>query len=216
MLLSTPFVPFTFALGLLFGLLLLEVVGLLLGLSIFGHTGDVDIPADHGLDLEAQPNVEALLSHQASPLPETETRGAPLMVTCAAALLGFGVTGILVQSLASAVAGPMPLWAAVILASVLGLGFARAFGGVFARLIPSIQTTATSAQFLGGIQGVVTQGTARRGAAAEVRLRDRHGNLHHFRCEPLNDADVIPQGTPVITIRRRNGDGFILRILPLT
>lgn len=215
MLLSTPFLPFTFALGLLFGLLLLEVLALLLGLSLFGVEADVDIPTDQGLDLEAQPDVAALLSQQAA-LPEAETRGAPLMVSFAAALLGFGVTGVLVQSLASAIANPLPLWAAGGLALVLGLGFARAFGRVFARLVPRIQTTATSAQFLGGIQGVVTQGTARRGAAAEVRLRDRHGNLHHFRCEPLNDADVIPEGTPVITIRRRKGDGFILRILPLT
>lgn len=47
---------------------------------------------------------------------------------------------------------------------------------------------------MGGLRGTVTQGTARAGSAAEVRLRDRHGNLHFMRCEPFHDADIIPEG----------------------
>jgi hypothetical protein len=58
-----------------------------------------------------------------------------------------------------------------------------------------------------------------------VRLRDRHDNIHHIRCEPLRDEDVIPEGTEVLTLRRRvpgaerlradGADDWILVILPI-
>jgi hypothetical protein len=66
------------------------------------------------------------------------------------------------------------------------------------------------------LRGTVTQGTARRGSPAEVRLRDRHGNTHYQRCEPWHEADVIPEGTEVVTLRMRRPDGgWSLRILPI-
>ncbi|WP_227754250.1 OB-fold-containig protein [Stagnihabitans tardus] len=215
--LSTAFLPFTFAFVLLAGLVLLELVALLLGGSLIGSDAP-EVDLDPGLD--AEPDIDALLAGG----PETELapdgfglRGAPLIIWLAAALLGFGAAGVMIQSLAAALSAPLPLWGALPLALVAGLGFARAFGRAFARLIPRIETTATSTQFMGGLRGIVTQGTARRGQAAEVRLRDRHGNLHHLRCEPYREDDVIPEGAEVLTIRRRAPDGsFILRIIATT
>ena len=186
MLLDPDYAPFTLALGLLAGLVLLELGALMIGTSLMGDEAE-------------------------SPLAEPQAQGAPLMIRAAAFLLGFGSVGLIVQSLVA----PPPFVAPGV-ALILGIGFSRAFSRLFARALPRITTTATSAQFMGGLQGLVTQGTARRGSAAEVRLRDRHGNLHHFRLEPLNDADIIPEGTEVMTVRRREGTQFILRIIPLS
>ena len=61
--------------------------------------------------------------------------------------------------------------------------------------------------------GVVTQGTARRGAPTEVRLTDRHGNTHYIRAEPLKDDDVIVAGTQVLVLRHKLNEGY--RIVPL-
>jgi hypothetical protein len=95
------------------------------------------------------------------------------------------------------------------------VAFTRLFGSALAGLLPQIETTATSAQFMGGLRGIVTQGTARQGAPAEVRLRDRHGNTHHMRCEPFRDTDVIEQGTEVLLLRKRTPGGWTLQIVPL-
>ncbi|MGV8986545.1 MAG: OB-fold-containig protein [Cypionkella sp.] len=235
--LSQAYAPFTFALGLMLALLALEVAALLLGLSLHGGEADLDISpevealqASFDLAPDADPDLTTLLEASAA-LHNTEIappaagaldllglRGVPLMIWIASVLLSFGLGGYLLQGLASALlGGPLPVLAAIPVAAVAALAFSRGFAKVFARLVPRMETTATTAQFMGGLRGVVSQGTARKGFAAEVRLHDRHGNLHFLRAEPYNLDDVIPEGTEVLTLRERLGpDRWGLRILPLS
>jgi hypothetical protein len=233
LLFSPPFVPFALALGLLAGLFLLELVVLVLGGSLFGGEG-VDADVDPGLeafDLEPGdiPDLQAMIaaadSEQA--VPETaEPSGlagllglgaTPFMIWLAALLLGFGVSGLVLQSVADAVAGaPLTPGLAVLATLPLGLGFARRFARSFARVLPKLETTATSVQFMGGLRGRVTQGVARQGSPAEVRLTDRHGNTHYLRCEPLLTDAVITEGSDVLTVRLRTApQSWALRILAL-
>lgn len=238
-LLSGPYVPFALSLGLLLALLAVEMVALLLGGSLLG-SGDagVDVSpevaaleASFDLAPDAVPDLDQLLAASAalqdmSAAPQAAAAGpgllglghSPFMVWLAAALLGFGVTGIAVQSLTGGMLGaPLPVLPVAMGAGLAGLGFARQFARAFGRMLPGLETSATSAQFMGGLRGVVSQGTARAGMPAEVRLRDRHGNIHYLRCEPFSDRDVIPEGTEVLTLRERLGpDRWGLRILPLT
>jgi membrane protein implicated in regulation of membrane protease activity len=137
----------------------------------------------------------------------------PLMIWLAALLFSFGTAGFMVQKLT----GGLPIWLAVAMAAMAALAFTRTFARGFARLVPKFETTATSVQFMGGLRGVVTQGTARVGAAAEVKLRDRHGNLHFVRCEPFSVEDQIVEGTEVLTLRKRLGpDRWSLTILSVS
>jgi hypothetical protein len=235
-LLSTPYVPFALALGLLLALLGLELIALLLGGSLLG-SGDADAPDVAGPEAQfdfapdAEPDVGALLEASVAmeapdqDLPDGSAGWAgliglghtPFMIWLAALLMGFGLSGLILQSVVQNILGaPLGTTLAVLIAAVIGLGFARTFARFFGNLLPQIETTATSAQFMGGLRGVVTQGTARNGQPAEVRLRDRHGNTHYLRCEPFRDTDIIPEGTEVLTLRERlaNG-GWGLRILPL-
>lgn len=237
-LLSAGFAPFSMALALLVALFVLELVALMIGGSVFGAgESDLDVSpeiaaleASFDLDPGELPDVGALndasaalegLAPEASGV--TASPGilglgqAPFMVWFAALLLGFGVAGFGLQTLADTVfGGPLPLWVAAPVAGVFGLGFARRFARVFGRLLPGIETSATSAQFMGGLRGTVTQGVARTGSPAEVQLHDRHGNVHHMRCEPFRAADIIPEGTDVLMVRERDGNGgWRLRILPL-
>jgi hypothetical protein len=237
---SPNYLPFTFALGLMIGFLVLELVALLLGLSLHGSESDLDISpeilalqASFDLPSDATPDVPALLDasdalHGAelnAATPDTPTglleilglRGVPLMIWLAALLFSFGVSGYVVQGIASAITGAsLAALIAAPLAAAVALVFTRSFARIFARLVPRMETTATSAQFMGGLRGTVTQGTARAGSAAEVRLRDRHGNLHFMRCEPFHDADIIPEGAEVITVREKLGPSqWGLRILAI-
>lgn len=234
-LLSLPYVPFALALGFLLALLLVEVVALLVGGSVLSGAGEsADLsPLESSFDLDpgTEPDVPQLLAASealddlgAAPLEPGGLSGllglghSPFMVWLAALALGFGVSGLAVQSLAtSTLGGPLPLLVVGAGALVLGLAFARRFARLFGRLLPGVETSATSIQFLGGLRGVVSQGTARSGSPAEVRLFDRHGNVHHLRCEPFVVGEEIPEGTEVLTLRERQGQGrWGLRIVRLS
>lgn len=234
-LLTPPYLPFALALGLLAGLLAVEVVALALGGSLMAGDGGAEVSGPDVAALEAQfdlpagaePDVDALAAAADTLQAEGPGTGGgalallglgrvPFAIWLAAMLNGFGVTGLAVQSVASATLGA-PLGAALaILPAIAGaVGFTRLFGRALAGLVPQVETTATSAQFMGGLRGVVSQGTARQGSAAEVRLRDRHGNTHYMRCEPFRDSDVIEQGTEVLLLRERTPAGWTLRIVAL-
>ncbi len=235
--LTGPFVPFTLALALLFGLLALEIVlgfigGTLLGLGADADMDfdvDIDAPDIGDLDIDfgdadpqlfdfAEPDVDA-------DLPETEMPASgptswlgigkmPVLIWIAALLLGFGVSGFALQSLASGLLGvTLPAVLAAIPAALAGIWFAKTFGGAFARLLPKTETTAMSARHLGRRTGIVTQGTAKRGNPSEVKVTDRHGNTHYLRGEPLKDDDEIAAGTEVLVLRHRLEEGY--RLVPL-
>jgi hypothetical protein len=230
-LLALPFVPFTLALALLLAFLVLELLALLLGGSLLG-AGDSDFEIDPAyealagsFDLEtgAAPDLDAMASaSEAMQEMSASPAGVPagglsgllglghttFMIWFASLLLGFGLGGFILQSAATALSGAaLPVVLAAGAALFAGLAFARAFARRFARLLPQVETTATSAQFMGGLRGVVSQGIARAGSPAEVRLRDRHGNIHYVRCEPFLAEEVIAEGTSVLTVRRRLGPG---------
>lgn len=233
-LLTGPFVPFTFALALLTGLLLLELILLLIGGTLLGMGADADLDADFDVDApdlgdldidfgDADPDAfdafdpdvdapeTASGSGMAGPASWLGIGKVPTLIWIASILLGFGVSGLVLQSfVAGLLGGPLPALLAVLPAAFVGAWFAGTFGTAFARLLPRTESTAMSARHLGRRTGTVTQGTARRGSPAEVRVRDRHGNTHYLRAEPLNDEEEIPQGTEVLVLRHRYDTGYRL------
>lgn len=234
--LSPAFAPFTFALGLMLGLLALELLSSLLGLSLQGSHPDLapdlaDLQASFDLTPHAEIDIPALVAASTALDHASDTETAPdtgllamiglgqvpLLIWLAAMLFSFGLGGFFLQTMATSFGSPLSPWVAVPIALFGALKFARGFATTFARLIPRLETTATTVQFMGGLRGVVTQGTARAGAPAEVRLRDRHGNLHHMRCEPFRARDVIAEGTQVLTLRQRLGPNqWGLRIIAIS
>ena len=235
--LTGPFVPFTLALALLFGLLALELVLALLGATLLGLGAaadiDVDIDApdigDFDIDFgEADPDlfefgepevdadldVDAADSLAAGPAAWLGLGKVPTLLWIASLLLGFGVFGLVLQTLLTSALGfGVPAVIAMVPAAFAGVWFARKFGALFARLLPKTETAALSARHLGRRTGVVTQGTARRGKPTEVKVTDRYGNTHYIRGEPLKDDDAIPAGTEVRVLRHRYETGY--RLVPL-
>lgn len=219
LMLTGPFAPFTFALALLGGLLALEVVLALLGGTLLGLGADADLDAgfegldgpDAGLD---GADADAPAGAQHGPMAWLGLHDQPAMIWLASALLGFGVSGLAVQALADALARPLPGWLAAPPALLAGLLFARGFGRALARLVPRTETSAQSARQLARRTGVVSQGTAARGRPAEVRVTDRHGNVHFLRAEPLRDDIVIPQGAEVVVLSAPREAGY--RLVPLS
>ena len=230
--LTEPFVPFTISLGLLFGLLALEFVFALIGGTILGLGADADLDVDldmpdvvdFGLDIDgvdmadleiadfdADVDATAPTTAVTGPLSWLGFGKVPMMIWIAAFLLGFGLSGFVLQQLMNAIFGlALPAAIAIVPAGFAGIAFTSKFSGFFARIIPKTETTAVSNRRLGRRVGTVTQGTARRGKPAEVRVTDRHGNTHYLRGEPLNDDQAITAGTSVLVLRHRGEDGYRL------
>lgn len=230
-LLGGAFAPFTFALALLFGLMGLELVALLLGGSLMGGDNSVDpgigeTPDLGDFDLDLAPE-GALVDPGDLELADFEPEAAieassglaswlglgkmPTLIWLAVLLMGFGLSGLGLQiALHDLIGIEAPAALAAVPAGVFGLWFARVFGGVFARLLPQTETEASSLRHLGRRRGIITQGTAARGRAAEVRVTDRFGNAHYLRAEPLRDAETLQQGTEVLVLRDRRSDVYVL------
>jgi hypothetical protein len=223
-LLAEHMVPFSIALALLFGLMALELVAALLGGSILGAGGDADMDIDADFDLDADFDIDASAEFEADfdadIDPEIDVADAdtsaggglagmlgmgkvPFLIWLGSFLLAFGLGGFVLQSVLDSIIGlTLPASLAAGIMVPVGLGFARGFSEVFARLLPKSESTALSENHLGRTRGVVTTGVAKRGNPAQVRVQDRHGNTHYLRAEPMRDEEEIPQGTEVLVLRK--------------
>ncbi|MEM0976047.1 MAG: OB-fold-containig protein [Pseudomonadota bacterium] len=240
-LLETAFVPFSFALALFFGLLLLEIVAGLVGATLLGlgsnaefdlELSDVDF-ADidfdvvdlDAVDLEAfdislsdfeGSDVQALApSGVAGLLGWLGLGKVPMLIWIATFLVGFGLTGMTVQVLWQEFLNfTLPVMIVAVAAGVIGLWIAKSFGRVFARILPKTETTALSERRLGRRRGIITSGTARRGSPAEVRVNDQFQNTHYIRAEPLRDDAKISAGTEVLVLRATFDGSYYLVEIP--
>ncbi|MEO0344091.1 MAG: hypothetical protein AAF198_11705 [Pseudomonadota bacterium] len=158
-LLDGAYVPFTFALALLFGLFTLEAFVGLLGGTFLGLGGDTEIDLDvaeiglgdiDGLDLDgldvnatdladlADADVEAdLVSADLSLAAWLGLGRVPFLIWFASLLIGFGLSGLAIQVAWQSVLGfALPIIFAVPAALVIGIAWARQFSGLFARILP--------------------------------------------------------------------------------
>lgn len=127
----------------------------------------------------------------------------PMLVLLVLFLLGFSMSGYAIQILSHGAFGTyVPSWIAAVPAFLVGTSTVRAFGGLLARIIPKDETTAVSNQSLIGRAGVVITGTAKTGMAAEVRVRDQHGNSHYLMLEPDLPDEEFEQGTEVLIVKK--------------
>lgn len=181
--------PFGVALLIMIGLGVIEALGAFTALGpseLLDHHLDLD-----GLDLDG-------------PLGWLHVGKVPLLVLFILFLLGFAVSGYAIQMSCDALfGGYLPAVVAALPAGFFGLSSVRVVGGVLARIIPKDETTAVSEQTLIGRAGVVVTGTARQGMAAEVKVRDQHGNHHYLMVEPDEAGVEFEQGTEVLIVKKQ-------------
>lgn len=214
--------PFSIALAVTAGLFLLELLGLLLGTTILGLGSDgpdIDIDADFDLsgdidldihDFDVAGDIADAPSTPSSWLGWLGARDVPFLIWLVSFLTMFGLFGLLLQTAATTIIG-VPFFASLAVAIVILPAFAitRVIANWVALIMPKTETSAMRTRFLGGHQGTITQGTATRGNPAEAKIKDRFGNMHYLRVEPLEDEGVFPQGSNVMLIRKR-GDRFFV------
>ncbi len=229
--LSPESAPFAIALAVVAGLFVLEILSAVLGGTLMGlgsDAPDIDVDADFDLSTEfaadIDPGVDAVDAVDAAEMPDIDAgaqssglftwigaRDVPFLIWLASFLTMFGLFGLILQSFVAGLFGQgLPALIASVVAAVPALAVTRVIANWVALIMPKTETSATRARFLGGYHGTITQGTAARGRPAEVKIKDRHNNIHYLRVEPLHDEDVFPKGSDVTLIRKRGDKFFVI------
>jgi hypothetical protein len=182
--------PFGVSFALIVAIALIEGLGVLVSLSP-SHLIDHALPSfDHG---DGADRVLGWL----------HVGKVPALALLVLFLAGYTLFGYALQMVAHGLfGGYLPAWAAGLLAVPAGLATVRGLGALVAHIIPRDETAAVSELSLVGRAGVVTQGAARRGLAAQVRLRDGLGRTHYLMVEPDVDDEVFEEGTQVLIVRK--------------
>lgn len=184
--------PFGVAIGILVGLAAVEGVGAFVAGSPSTWLEDM-LPH---VDADADGNIDG-------PLGWLHVGKVPLLVLLILFLIGFSFCGYVVQVLARVVTGGfVPAWMAVVPAFLMGLTTVRGLGALVAHIVPKDETSAVSEQSLIGRAGVVTTGLARRGMAAQTRVRDALGRAHYVMVEPDVNGEEFPEGTAVLLVSK--------------
>jgi Protein of unknown function (DUF1449) len=182
--------PFGIGFALIVGIALLEGVGMLISMSPSNFLDDLlpDIDADSGLDRV---------------LGWLHLGKVPALVLLLLFLCGYTVFGYSLQVVANGLLGGyLPAWLAGLLAVPAGMATVRGLGSLIAHIIPRDETSAVSEQSLVGRVGVIVGGGARRGLAAQARVKDSHGRSHYLMVEPDIDDEVFNEGTQVLIVRK--------------
>jgi hypothetical protein len=198
------FAPFTTALVVLIGLVVIEGVSSLVGKSassvmehLFGDHGHAD------LDGHAEG------AHGGGIFDWLNAGRVPLLVLIVFLLTWFAAVGFVLQGVLHAVLVPLPAWLAVIVAIVAAVPPTRWTSRVLAHLVPKDETYVVQGAHFVGRTGTITVGPARRGVVARMRIQDAHGNWHFPKIEPFAPDAVIPEGTLVLVVEE---DGGTLRV----
>lgn len=197
--------PFTLALLLMFGLGILEIVSLMLGASFASHhLPDVHHPDVH-LDIDASHGMDSLLNW-------LHIGRAPLLILLVFFLLGFGLSGILLQQLSLQLLGTFSHAALVAIPSLMiGLTHMNWGGRFVNRYLPKDETQSISREHFIGQTVTITVGESRINDPAEAKFTDSFGQVHYVMVEPDDDSFYLKQGEQALIIRQ---EGSIYRVVP--
>jgi hypothetical protein len=170
-----------------------EVASMVAGVSMSELVGKA-IDFDHGSD-NAFINAVAWLN----------VGGVPLLVFIVVILGMFSITGFLIQDLARAVAGPLPLIAAVPLACAASVPLVRGTTRLVSRIIPRDESYAVELSELVGRVGKVSVGPLDQGLPGRVRVKDVHDNWHTVTASAAPNSPPLPVGAAVLLVDRRDG-----------
>jgi len=204
--------PFTIALGLMIAIGLLEGITTILGFgassfieSMMPNTDiDLDIDVDMDADIPGGVSGDIGSSGALSNLLGWFNIGrVPVLILFILFLFGFGMIGLIIQSVANNSAGQLlPVVIPSVAAFAAAIIFVKFSGMALAKLIPKDETEAVSEDSFIGRVAVITMGTAKSGKPAQARLRDRHGQVHYIMVEPDSEAYCFEAESEVLPVRQ--------------
>ena len=192
--------PFAIALGALFAVGLMQLVG---AGDLFDGAGDVeiDMDADVADGLEASGFMDGLMTLLG-------LGKVPFLIWLSTLLFVFALIGVVGQALINGATGsPLPAG----LAALLATGAAVPLNGLLVRpigkLFPDDLTTAVSLDSLTRRDAVIQTGTARASSPARAKVKDAFGHPHYVMVEPHDPSAELTEGETVMLVRRE-GETF--------
>ncbi|MBB4845822.1 hypothetical protein HNP55_004374 [Paucibacter oligotrophus] len=183
--------PFGIAFALIVGIALLEGLGMMIAASPSNWLDDWLPEAGHDSALDQV-------------LGWLHLGRLPALVILLLFLTGYALFGYSLQLVSRGLVGHyLPAWLAGLAAVPAGLTTVRALGALVAHIIPRDESTAVSAQTLLGRIATVYAGQARQGLAAQARVRDEHGRVHHLLVEPDLAEEVFEEGSELLLVRKQ-------------
>jgi hypothetical protein len=197
MILLEPYnLPFAIALGGLFVIALLQVMGV--GDVLEGGDVEIDLDADTATaaGLEAGGFMEGLAT-------VLGLGRVPLLVWLASLLLVFSVTGVLGQWLVASAAGaPLSAGFAALLAALAALPLNGLFVRPIGAVLPKDESSAVGLESLVRRDAVIQIGTARAASPARAKVIDAFGHPHFVMVEPHDPSAELVEGETVLLVRR--------------
>jgi hypothetical protein len=191
--------PFTAALLLMFGLALVEVGALIMGLSAHEAIDDL-LTSGAGLE----PAGDGVSATEATSLVGRALAWfyfgrVPALVILIVFLTTFGLAGLALQGfLRDAFGAGLPAAAAVPIVAIASLPVVRWVSGGLARVLPRDETSAVDPwAFIGATAEVVGPGRATLGLPTQARLVDPFGTEHYLLVEPLEAGVTFAPGDVV-------------------
>ncbi|MFC3712154.1 YqiJ family protein [Sphingoaurantiacus capsulatus] len=139
----------------------------------------------------------------------------PLLMVIVVALASFGVTGLILQQLATGAAGALLApWIAVPAAAAASLPVTSLLARGIARIMPRDETTAVSLSTLVGRRATIVVGTATASSPARARAYDVHGQSHYILVEPNTADEIFLEGDEVLIVARETNHFRAVGIVP--
>jgi hypothetical protein len=208
--------PFTVAILVMLGLMIVEVVALFSGASfndivdefVVTHAGVETVgQAPTGIEGSSAPDAHSLVGRF---LAWLYVGHVPVLMILIVFLTVFGLTGLVGQSiLRGSVGFAVPSILAAPAVFLAALPIVRSFVGLLARIMPRDETSAVSVDSFVGRVATVTGGTARAGLPAQARLIDEFGTMHYVFVIPDDENDEFPTDSIVLLVRRISGSRFL-------
>jgi hypothetical protein len=214
---------FATALGILGGLLVIEIVTLaagmpishkvdaLLHLDLHGpdvHAPDFHAPDLHGPDHDAHTGLD--VAHEGGVFGTAwdwlNAGRVPLLVLIMIMLAAFGSIGYMIEGIAHYAIDWIPTSFAAIPAFIVMLPVTRRVSLVVSKVVPRDETYAVDTASLIGRVGIIVTGPLAVGTIARVKVKDAHGN-HHFPWVRTTVPDLrLADGAHVLLIEQQGND----------
>jgi hypothetical protein len=199
--------PFTVAGLIMAGLVLIETISLIAGLSLseFIDQGfDVDSHGGHHADLGENGLMGGLLGW-------VNAGRVPALILIITWLAAFAVAGFVIQTIAIGLWAALPALVASLLAFLLALPATRFTTRAVSFIIPREETYAVSDDDLVGRVAEVTLGPLDQGPAGRVKVQDSHGNWHFLMAKAAEGQEPLPIGAQALLVDRK---GSIFLVIP--
>jgi hypothetical protein len=186
--------PFSVSLAVMIAFVLLEIISLSFGAGLSDIIGallpDLDLDADLP-DSSPTTFIQILSWFQVGKVP--------LLMLFLVALTAFGISGLLLQSLARMITGNLlPPLIATIPACFCAVPFIRGIGGLLNTYMPKDETWAVSEDSLIGRSAIIIAGTATQKKPVQAKVRDEHQHTHYILVEPELPEEKFNAGETVI------------------